>query len=138
LLYWYKSTSTDAAGAQGWVYMTRDTGGYVVTVGADDGKIQNAEYSGPPPDFSYCGNFQSPSPQICRAAALMIRVNMTHVIVGHEIVNADGTGRTVCVLILLLLLLLSLSYYYYYYYYYYYLQVETAVEICSTASPLRC
>lgn len=79
--------------AEGWVYMTRDTGGYVVTVGADDGRIQNAEYSGPPPDFSYCGNFQSPSPQICRAAALMIRVNMTHVIVGHESVNSDGTGR---------------------------------------------
>ena len=96
--------------------MTRDTGGYVVTVGADDGKILNAEYSGPPPDFSYCGNFQSPSPHICRAAALMIRVNMTHVIVGHEIVNSDGTGRAVCLLLLLLV------------YYYYVRQVETGLR----------
>jgi hypothetical protein len=90
----FKSLRTEAGQramtVEGWVFSNTDAGGYVLSVGADDGYALRSEgYGGPEPVVDCKFGTNAPT---CRAASLLIRVTNTHVIVGHE-VGIDAAPR---------------------------------------------
>jgi len=77
-----------ASTVEGWVLSSKDEGGYVMTVGANDGHGVDG-YAGPAPD-ARCDAADENHP-ICRVASLMIKVDQTHVFAGHEVLKDDNT-----------------------------------------------
>ena len=87
----FRALRTDAGQkamtVEGWVQAARGSGGYVLSVGADNGKAKSG-YAGPDPRPDCSGApHELLNKEICTVASLLIRVNATHIVVGHEVLK---------------------------------------------------